>query len=195
MSSILRPEYVVVVQGEDRSVALRINNNDGTPYNLTGNTDIKARFRKADNTVLQLTKSLSNGAKATAVYQSVIYTAVDEGILGNTIALVFNGTLTIQQVVDAWNVANPTKTLVHNAANSAIRPTAGTVTLTGGVDPYSSITILDAVSGRIAISMSDIHTLNLRVGDRQDFTIILEAGTTTRIANFARALNIVRSLV
>jgi hypothetical protein len=44
----------VIVQGEDRNMAIRLTNEDGSPFNLTPITEIRARFRKANSTIMEL---------------------------------------------------------------------------------------------------------------------------------------------
>jgi len=51
---------VKIVHGEDITLALRIKDSKGNPYDLTGVTEVTARFQKTDNTVLS--KTLSSGS-------------------------------------------------------------------------------------------------------------------------------------
>jgi len=190
-----RPEFFTVVHGEDRLIALRIMAVDGTPYNLTGNTEIKAKFRKSDNNILTLTKLASNGVKAKKTYAGVTYTASATGVLGNSISLVFTGIDSITAIVNTWNAANPSNTVTHNSSSPASIPAAGTVTLVDGANDYSSIVIVDAVSGRLSITLRDEDSRMLRLGDRQDFTVELTAGVVIRIVNYPRAISVTRQLV
>lgn len=70
---------------------------------------------------------------ATATYEGVNYIADVPGAAGNFV-LVFDGVLTIDDVVSAWNSANPGNTVSHDAADDTVVPSAGDVVLTGGID-------------------------------------------------------------
>jgi hypothetical protein len=85
------------------------------------------------------------GAYATVVFDTVTFTAVTKGVVGNTIALVFNGTDDIDTVVNAWNVANPANTVGFTGQLGTYVPTAGTATLIGGIDQL-------AESGKIYVA-------------------------------------------
>jgi hypothetical protein len=110
-------EYRTVIQGEDRVLPLRMTNVDGTPYPLTGVTEISVRFRKSDNTILELT-------------------------------------------------------------------------LTG-----HAVTILDATLGRISVAIAADDTQSLMVGERQDFSVVIEKSTGIRKVNFKDAITIEKQSV
>lgn len=48
-------EMEVIYRGEDKILNLRIRNEDGSPFDVTGATEITARFRKSDDNALSLT--------------------------------------------------------------------------------------------------------------------------------------------
>ena len=54
------PEFLRVVQGEERTLPLRIERSNGASFSLTGVTEITARFKNTDGTVLS--KTLTSGA-------------------------------------------------------------------------------------------------------------------------------------
>lgn len=89
----------------------------------------------ADMTALEVTET---GAYASVVYDTVTLTAVELGEIGNSIALVFNGTDTLTTVVDAWNTGHATNTVGFTGQAGSYVPTAGTATLVGGVDLVST---------------------------------------------------------
>lgn len=105
----IRPEFATIIQGETRSIALRIANGDGTPYNLTAVTEVRARFRKAN---------------------------------GNYLEKTING-------------------------------------------PDAGVAIVDAVSGRILVSLPSDDTSALRLGDRQDFSVVIEFGGIRASATYS----------
>lgn len=79
---------------------------------------------------------LSAGTKAKVVYEGVTYSANDNGVAGNNISLIFNGTDTVKKVVDTWNNANPENTLDYVPKTLAGHLSASaTRTLTGGTEP------------------------------------------------------------
>jgi hypothetical protein len=81
-------------------------------------------------------KSGSNvaGIQATGTFDGVTFTSIDEGTLNNGTTLTFNGTDDVNTVVIAWNTSNPSKMITYTGPGSYV-PTAGNVTLTGGVNP------------------------------------------------------------
>lgn len=79
------------------------------------------------------------GAAATVTYDTVVFTAVNRGVAGNSIALVFNGTDTVQDVVTAWNTANASNTVGFTGQAGSYQPAAGTATLSGGVNVLAEV--------------------------------------------------------
>jgi hypothetical protein len=71
-------EFLTIIQGEDRTLALRVANADQSPYDLTGATAIKARFKKSDGTVLEKTGTATD---AHAGRISVVLAAADTNLL------------------------------------------------------------------------------------------------------------------
>lgn len=71
-------------------------------------------------------------SKASAVYEGVTYSAQNTGFEGNNISLVFDGSTSIADVVAAWNAANPSNTVEHDAGDDTVQPSGGTVNLSGG---------------------------------------------------------------
>ena len=52
-----------------------------------------------------------SGTHASTTYSGIIFTAVSNGTVGNSISLTFDGTSDVATIVDAWNLANPTNTV------------------------------------------------------------------------------------
>jgi len=71
--------------------------------------------------------------KASAVLGVNTFTAVNAGVIGNSIALNFDGLLSAQQVVDSYNIAYPDNQVSLLGDGTTI-PVAGTVQLSGGLD-------------------------------------------------------------
>ena len=68
------PTTEVVYRGEDKTLNIRISNEDGSPLDLTGVTEITAKFKKEDETVLSLTKTAGAIAVVTAAAGSITVT-------------------------------------------------------------------------------------------------------------------------
>jgi len=47
-------DYLTIIQGEDRVLALRVKRANGASFDLTGVTEITARFLKTDATTLEI---------------------------------------------------------------------------------------------------------------------------------------------
>ena len=84
----------------------------------------------ADNQYLA-EKQLS--PKAVAYIDNLLFTAVNDGEIGNSISLVFNGTDSVSTVVDAWNTANPANQVdvEYKVGDPNQIPPAQTVNLVG----------------------------------------------------------------
>ena len=76
---------------------------------------------------------LVEGVKASAVLGDNTFTAMSEGIVGNSIALIFDGILSVSAVVDAWNLANASNMAEFTGSGDTV-PLAETITLSGGID-------------------------------------------------------------
>lgn len=93
-----------------------------------------------DNIMLVLirynTKSESEVApvKASGIYEGIEFEANSVGTMGNTIHIVFNGTLTAQEALLNWNAANPNNQASITAGDIDAVLTTGEITLSGGLD-------------------------------------------------------------
>lgn len=166
----------VIISGEDRTLILRIVLLDSQePYDLVDWTKISVQFRKSDRSLLEKTSDIQAETPSSVIYDAVTYTAITGGIGGNTIALVFNGVDTIQEVVDAWNTANPTNTVSHNGVGTDV-PIAGTAQLAGGRDAYSDVEVINTTLGKVSVRLTDADTASLKVGPNQSIKAIIDKG-------------------
>lgn len=97
-----------------------------------------------------------NNAKASIMVgtNTVTFNAVMPGLIGNSIALVFNGTATVTTVVNAWNLANPSNQVSFVGTGSLV-PTGQTVNLSGANTGYGyrysyAELLYDLASGQLA---------------------------------------------
>jgi len=103
-------------------------------YSGSGDTIHGATTITLSGGVDQVIEEPEAGAvKASAVLGPNTFTAVNAGVIGNSIALNFDGLLSVQQVVDSYNTAYPDNG-VSFIGDPATIPVAGTVQLSGGLD-------------------------------------------------------------
>lgn len=72
-----------------------------------------------------------DGVQATITVGPNVFTAVNYGLSGNLISLVFNGTDDVSTVVAAWNAANPANQVSFTGSGATV-PSAQTANLAGG---------------------------------------------------------------
>lgn len=74
-----------------------------------------------------------DGVQASATVGPNVFTAVNFGVSGNSIALIFDGIDDVSTVVAAWNAANPANQVSFTGSGATV-PAAQTVTLANGFD-------------------------------------------------------------
>ena len=92
-------------------------------------TDLFKLGERQDFTVI-----IFKGNRAQVVVGPVTIKAVVPGNDMNGVELVFNGTATVQQVVDAYNAINQPDQEIYFLGSGATVPAAATVVLSGGTD-------------------------------------------------------------
>lgn len=112
-----------VISGTSTSVTIT-SNSVGSPGNSVA-------------LVFVLTKA---SATDTLDSPNIVFTASQFGTIGNSISLVFDGVMTVGAVTTAWNLANPSNTVVFTGLSSVV-PVAQTVNLSGGVQTSISSAI------------------------------------------------------
>ena len=83
---------------------------------------------------INISREIAAAIAASVLFQTITFTAVTAGSAGNSIALVFDGIDDINDVVGAWNTANPGNTVSFTGQLGTFVPTAGTATLSGGAN-------------------------------------------------------------
>lgn len=77
----------------------------------------------------------TGGLEVSSAPEPFSFEAVTAGVAGNSIEFAFSGVDTVQEVVDAWNSANPTNQVAITNGNPSTIPDAGQlVILSGGAD-------------------------------------------------------------
>lgn len=167
-----------IVRGEDATfrIKLRLPNQD--PYDLTGVTNLRVMFRKYNGGFYEANSSDVPAQAAYATYEGVEYIADNDGALGNSILLQYNGVYDIDTVVGNWNTNNPSNTVSSDAADGSVVPPAGDVQLDQGFDVYKKVSIISPeVLGKLTVSLSDVDTNNLKPGNRLPIHVIIDKGT------------------
>lgn len=179
---------MIIYTGTDKTITVRLFDKDQNPIDLTSVTKITVTFPGRGIDVPQLDSDLIPAIAATASSSddSISFTATTAGILGNSISLVFDGVSTVQDVVDAWNTANPTNTVSHDGLGTEVL-TSQTVSLTGGVDSYYTIEKLTPENlGRFKMTLDNEFTNRLRLGINLSILVTIDIGDdrdTTKIYN------------
>lgn len=188
-----------ILQGEDRVIPLDIvrrgNTNIKRPFDLTGWTKIAVQFRKSNNSVLELDSIPAHGRQSFASYEDVTYTATNVGIAGDSISLTFDGNDDIDTVINAWNIANPANTVESDASDGSVVPSAGTVTLSGGLDDYAKVSVIgDARDGKVQVRLDNEDTNSLKIGSGQGVAVVVDFGDhdlgNRRIASAKNVINV-----
>lgn len=169
-----------IIQGTDKRVVLRLKPKSGDPLDLTLATSIQFIFDAKDRTKITFANNVIPAQKAYAKYLSVTYTAVTASKNGNGILLVFNGTDSIEDVIDAWNAANGGNQVGSDAEDDQVVPAAGSVRLSGGYDTYSPVAILGSpLLGKIVLTILEKETNMLKSGPNQSFKVLVDFGENT----------------
>jgi hypothetical protein len=165
-----------IFQGQDKKITFKLRRKNGDPLDLTGATGVQVAFTKADRS--QLVTSMNQVAAKKASYtvsENMIFIAVSGGANGNNIVLSFDGIQTVQEIVDAWNLANAGNTVEFEGEAASVLPTQN-IQLTGGYDAYIPVSITDEKLGHIQCILIDYDTSSLRLGKNQDIKITIDYG-------------------
>ena len=186
---------MTVVRGEDINFITKLRAENGDPYDLTGWTTITVQFKKNDGNFVSVDTTPIPAESAYAEHEGVTYTADVAGSAGNAISLVFDGIETIEQVVLAWNTANPTNTVSHDAVDDQVVPTATTLQFDQGVDQYSKVEVQGSpLLGKLLIKATSEDTEQFRTGSRVPISVLVDKGNPPaglrKIARIKEAMNV-----
>lgn len=168
---------VNIKRGSDKSFVIRLRTPEDDPIDLTAITQITVKIPKKDNTKLSINMDLTPASQAKILYQGATFQAVTAGPGGNSIALVFDGLQTVDTVVDAWNLANPSNQVSYSGVAGTLSLAAGTAQLTNGLSSYNKVSKLSPeVLGKIKIQLRDPDTIDLKLGQSVAIEVLLDEG-------------------
>jgi len=175
-----RPE---IRRGSDVSFTIRLLDDTGRPYDLTNVTFFQLRLPKANTGSVTINSDLAHGTKAfsEAVVidsEEAIFSAVTPGASGNNIVLIFDGTDTIDDVVDAWNLANDENQVEYDLEGIGAEVlTAQTITLSQGTNNYKKVEArTPLVLGELTVKLSNTDTEQLKIGKQQAIELTIDKG-------------------
>lgn len=198
MVDLVRPEFTTIVQGETRSIAFRIVNNDGTPYNLTNFSEIRCRFKRADGQVMEKTVNGVDHQVSTVDLVSgramVALTAGDTALLRPSerqdfsVLVEFGGSQTAASVV--YGGVTYTAAVPGTGGNAISLVFDGIKTIAMVVNAWNAAhpTNMVGFTGGLGTDVPSAGTATLVNGTTTP-------PTTVRIINFPGALSIVKEAV
>lgn len=194
MSLDIVGDRIKIYRGEDKAPIIDIRNaKTGRPIDLTGFTKITVSFEKSNRSKLELTTEESPATFANSIYKGARFTAVTAGAIGNSISLSFDGTKTVQEVVNEWNSAHPSNQVSYSIATPADVLSQGLAVFEGGINAFIPVTVINALLGIIKVELTDINTQSLKLGEAQEFLITVDYGQTSsgnRLKGIFRKLDV-----
>ena len=167
---------ITIVKGDDRNINLFFNlQSSGRPFDLTGWTHISVFFKKQFGDLLEKNTD-PYSTYAYALYQGVTFTALTAGTTGNSISLVFDGSSTIAQIINSWNVANISNQVTSDAQDTSVVLPAGTVNLQNAQDNLIDVTVVSEVLGHVKVTLNDYDTVQLLAGRSLSFKAVIDKG-------------------
>lgn len=187
---------ITLTKGDDRSINLYLTlTGNSRPYDLTGWTSISVFFKMQFGGLLEKNSSTYSTYAYNFTSEGITFTAVTAGTVGNSISLTFNGTDTLQTVVNAWNAANPSNMVAHDQDNGSIILTAQVVPLAHGQAGLIDVTVVSEVLGHIRVRLHDFDSVKLLAGRSLSFKAVIDKGAPPegerRKVIFANALEVV----
>jgi hypothetical protein len=172
-----------IIRGADSNFTIYVVDADGRPVDLTGYTLLKLRLPKGNSGSITVT---SEETPAVAAYTTVTIgseivtiTADTLGITGNSVSLVFDGVDDLDTVIDAWNTANPSNTVSHDATGDEV-PSAQTLELDQGSAAYKKLNAPSPLElGVILVTLPDTDTEDLRIGKNLTAELTIDRGAAS----------------
>jgi hypothetical protein len=166
-----------IIKGEDKRIRFFFKGSiNQRPINLTDAVNVQFIFERQDRSEVILDMVQIPAMKAFADYNGGKFIATNAGSNGNGIILTFDGIQTIDDVVNAWNLANPINTIETNLLTGTFVPSPIQIRLDYGLDAYTPVSIENAVLGEVSLILEDKVTNSLRIGENQSFRAVLDFG-------------------
>lgn len=168
---------VKIKRGSDKTFFIKCRAPNGDPIDITAVTQVTVKIPKKDNTKLNINLDTIPASFAKVVYNNITYTAMTAGPNGNLILLQFNGVLTIQSVVDAWNLANPANQVGFTGGAGTLVPPTGNAQLTGALSAYERVEkVAPFVLGKLKILLRNPDTVDLKLANSVAIEVLLDEG-------------------
>lgn len=185
--TLVRPD---IRRGSDAAFKIYLADSNGRPYDLTGVTNYLVRLPKEHTGAVEVSSSPIAAIPAyaeivvvetvpTQTSYQVRFDAVTPGSAGNDIQLEFDGSLTLEQVVNAWNAGNPSNQVELNVEDGAedLVPEQQTVLLSQGMDSYAKVVPATPLQlGEISVSLSEQDTALMKLGKNLSIELVLDKG-------------------
>lgn len=167
---------VKIKRGSDKSFVIKCRAPNGDPVDITDVTQATIKIPKKDNTKLSCNLDLVPAAFAKVVYSGITFTAMVAGAAGNLIILSFNGVLTVDAVVVAWNLANVGNEVAYSGLATQV-PVAGTTQLANGLSAYNRVEkVAPYLLGKLKINLGNLDTADLKLAQSVAIDVILDEG-------------------
>jgi hypothetical protein len=176
---LVRPE---IRRGSDAGFKIYLRDQDGRPYDLTGVTALRLRLPKDPIGAVEVTSAETPAVAATASLEqdeeAYEFTAETAGLAGNDIELEFDGSTSVQDVVDAWNTANPGNSVSFDGDGDTLLDPQ-TVALAGGVDAYTKLVAQTPLQlGTVNVLLSEADTALLKIGKNIAIELTIDKGAS-----------------
>lgn len=180
---------IKIIQGSDKDILVRINSSvTKDPYDLTGVDEIRACFRRTGiggsvyAYLLYRTGDTNAGSDIISNMSSTDGIAEGDPISGSGI------------VSGSFVLKTPTSTISPTPAGSIQISAPASSSVAGITLTIGTVSIVNAVLGKIKISLTDTMTNALEIGEGQSFEVRIIKDDRTSYVQFLDSLNIVERL-
>lgn len=179
---------IKIIQGSDKDILVRIVSSvTKDPFDLNDVDEIRACFRRmgiGGSVYAYLLMRMGNTTAGSDIVTGINTTGIIEGdpIIGSGIT---EGCVVLK---------TPTSTISPTAAGTIQISSPASLTATNVDLSIGVITIMSAILGKIKISLNEVMTESLEVGEGQGFEIRIIKGDRTSYVQFPESLNIVERL-
>lgn len=188
---------ISIRRNSDATFVIYLNKESGRPYSLENMTTARLKLPLQSGGALTVSNATTPAVAAQIEYFGITFTAVTAGIIGNSITLTFDALLTVDDVVNAWNTANPSNTVSHDGTGTEV-PDAGTATLVNGADEYKKVDVSgNPILGELTVILPEADTAQLRLGTDLNMELVVIKGISpsgeTKIVDLLESLDVTES--